>query len=217
MEFRIFVKRLTIDMFMFLSLLVSVLFFAQQMIPFVNAAIKLNALNMQTFSYIIYTILLVLLPFFFLFHIEKYDKGLVLRVILYSLAGIIIVGTISDLITYRLFLDYTYTEGDTVFVNIMWNMPNLIGVLMSAIIAFLYLRLGKWIRRRRKISLKLFFAVFLCSFIVPFIYTLIVTNALPRETWLEKALFIMTEYILLLVSLSICSTSHSLWKQHVLL
>lgn len=215
MEFRIFVKRLTIDMFMFLALLFALLFFYQQMVPFTRAAFILKAFNAQTASYLIYTIFLLMLPLFFLMRFKKHDKSLMLRGLFYSFAAIIAIGTISDLVTHNFFMNYNYTEGDTVFVNIMWNMPNLFGVALSTVVCVLYACLGKWVRRRRKITLHLFIGIFVACFIVPFIYTFITTGMLPRETWLEKALFIMSEYLLITVSLSICSTSHSLWRRHV--
>ncbi len=215
MEFRIFVKRLTVDMFMFFALLISALFFYQQMVPFIRAAFLLKALNAQTLSYILYTILILILPLFFLMNFKRHDKSLMLRGLFYIIAAIIAIGTISDLVINNFFIGYRYSEGDTVFVNIMWNMPNLFGVLHSAILCTLYVFLGKWVRRRRKITLYLFIGIFAASFIVPFIYTFITSGMLPRETWLEKALFIMSEYMLMVVSLGICSTSRALWKHHV--
>lgn len=215
MTFNNLVKRLTIDIFMFLALLLSLVFFWYQMIPFIKAAILLDAVNMQTVSYLAYSILLICMPLFFLLVQRTIEKGLLLRYMFYGFSAVILLGTISDIIKYHGFINYNFMEGDAVFINMIFNMPNLFGVLASILLAILYFQLGKSIRRNRKKSLMLFMAIFSVSFILPFLVSFILTGLMPRATWLEKAAYIISEHILLLVSLCICATSRTLWKKHI--
>ncbi len=215
MAFQELIKRLFIDLLVLFALLLNVYFLYSQMLPFLRAAILLGYLNGQTICYMLYSVLLFLLPFVLLFGVRSLSKPRALRSLFYAFAATILAGTVSDLISYNFFLGYTFSEGDTVFVNIMWNIPNIWGALFSVLIAVLYLFLGKRIKRRRKISYYLYLAIFILSTLIPFIYTYAASGMLPRASWLQKAVFIIPEQFLLLISLTVCVSDRSLWKKHV--
>ena len=215
MYFYQFIKRLTIDIIMFFAVVISLFFLFDQMIPFIKSAVSLHVMNWQTIPYMIYALLLILLPVTLLSHSMRISKTRLLRAIFFCFAATILIGSVGDLITYRFFIGYNFSEGDAVFVNILWNMPNLLGVLFSLIIAVLYIALGIQIRYKRRVSYILYLVIFLLSALAPFLYTYIATGYLPRETWIKKAAFIIPEQLLILISLSICVTSRELWVKHI--
>lgn len=215
MYFYTLIKRLIIDIFEFLAAVLCIAFLFRQIWPFTAAAISLKMLNGATVSYIIYSVLLLLLPVFLLSYSGKIYKVTLLRALFYAFGAVILFGTANDLIACRGFINYTYTEGDAVFVNIMWNMPNLFGVIISIAVSVLFFELGKWIKRKRRVSYVLFLSIVFFTVFVPFIATYATTGYLPRSTWLKKAAFIIPEYLLLTVSLSICCSSRELWTQHI--
>ncbi len=209
------VKRLIIDSFIFFAMLINLYFLYSQMLPFAKAAITLNYVNGQTVLYMAYSILLFLLPLVLLLSNIYPSKAQVLRMLFYSFAAVITIGTVSDLITYNFFVGYSFREGDTVFVNIMWNIPNILGVLLSGVIAILYVFLGKWIKRRRTISYFLYLAIFILSLAIPFAYAFFINGMAPRGTWIQKAAFVYLEQFFILVSLTICASSRSIWSKHI--
>ena len=62
MYFLEIVKRLTIDVFTFLAIVVNGLLLYFQMVPFVRAAVSLKMLNAQTISFLLFTIMMLVLP-----------------------------------------------------------------------------------------------------------------------------------------------------------
>ena len=215
MVFEEMLKRLLIDLFELCAIIICLLFLYTQMLPFVNAAIALDYINGQTISYTLYSLLLLILPATMLFGFPYILKAHALRIIFYSIAAIIVIGTVSDLIMYKFFIGYTFAEGNTVFVNIMWNMPNIWGALFSFVIAALYVLLGKWIKRARRLPYLIFICIFVLSAALPFLITYFSSASLPRASWLQKALFIIPEQFLILLSLTVCSSSRQLWNLHV--
>lgn len=215
MSFQELIKRLFIDIAAFFALALNLYFLYSQMIPFLNAALALNYLNGQTICYMAYSVLLMLFPAILLFGAPVISKPKALRILFYAFAAVLFAGSVSDLISYNFFLGYTFIEGHTVFVNIMWNMPNIWGVLFSLVIATLYALLAYWIKKRRKISYFLYLSIFILSVAIPLIYTYFTSSALPRDSWMQKAVLIIPEQFLILISLSVCASSRSLWKKHV--
>lgn len=215
MQFSNLVKRLLIDIFEFLAATACVLFLYNEIIPFAEAALELKMLNGATAFYIIYALFLFLLPIVMLSYSGKFQKPKLMRTLFYSFGAVIILGTIYDLITYRAFIGYTFNEGDPVFVNIMWNAPNFFGVFLSIVSSVLFFTLGKYITQKRRISYALFVAIVFVAIIVPFIYTFITAGSLPRSSWLDKAVYIVPEYLFLFVSFSICASSRELWMNHM--
>ena len=209
------VKRVTIDVCEFMALLLGLLFFYFKMYSFVNAAVKLGYVNGQTISYLIYAILLILLPIVLLVCFRRLNKASILRLMFYAFATVILVGTVFDIITYRGFTDYMFIEGDAVFVNLMWNMPNMYGVCHSIIMIVLYVLLGKQVKRTRRLSLILLITIFIMTNIPPFIYSFAASGTWPRETFLQKSIYILAIQIFLLAAFSIAATSRTLWKQHI--
>lgn len=215
MIFEQMIKRLATDAFMFFALLVNLYFLYSQMFSFVYAAIILGYVNGQTVSFTIYTLLLFCLPLVLLLSRVRPSKPQILRILFYCFAAVIMAGTICDLVTYNFFNDYSFKEGDTVFVNIMWNMPDLWGALFSLVISVLYFNLGIWIKRRRTISLWIYLSIFILTCIVPFLYTFLASGTLPRITWMQKALFLSIEQFLILLGFSVCASSRTLWAKHL--
>ena len=209
------VKRVAIDICEFMALAMGILFFWVKMIPFIQAALLLNYINGQTVSYLIFSLLLILLPILLLYVFKKANKGTVLRRLFYSYAAVLICGTIFDAITYKCFIGYTFKEGDAIFINLMWNMPNLLGIIMSVIVAALYILLGKQIKRTRRLSYVLYITTFLVSHIPPYVYSLLTEGRFPGDTYMQKSLYVIAIQLLILGALSIAATSRTLWKQHV--
>lgn len=215
MYFLEIVKRLTIDIFTLLAIVLNCLFLYFQMLPFARAAFLLHMLNVQTVTFMIFTLLMLILPIVMLFKGDYFPKKNVLSVLFYLFAAVILIGTAADLISFRGFSGYTYSEGDAVFVNIMWNIPSLAGVGVSILIAALYCVLANKIKHVRRASLILLLTVFILSSAIPFAYAYFFHGILPRQTWLEKAAFIIPEYILLLVAFSVSASSRKLWVKHI--
>lgn len=209
------VKRVAIDVCEFMALLLGLLFFYFKMYSFVHAAVMLGYVNGQTISYMIYAILLVLLPIVLLVCFRRLNKASILRLMFYAFAAVILVGTVFDVITYNWFNDYMFIEGDAIFVNLLWNMPNMYGVVHSVIMAILYIALGKQIKRKRRLSLILLIVIFILSNIPPVIYAFVTSGTWPRETYLQKSIYVLAIQIFLLAAFSIAATSRSLWKQHI--
>ena len=208
-------KRVSIDISEFLSLLMGILFYYFKMGAFIHAAIMLGYINGQTVSYLLYSFILLILPAVLLSAFKRLDKGLLLRYIFYAHAAIILMGTFFDIHTYNCFIDYTFIEGDAIFVNLLWNMPNMLGVIMSVIISILYITLGKQIRKKRRISYILYFITFILSHLPPIIYSFATIGTWPRETYLQKSLYVMVIQLMVLVAFSIAATSRTLWKNHI--
>ncbi|MBO5059795.1 MAG: hypothetical protein J6C82_02615 [Clostridia bacterium] len=215
MAFYQLIKRLTIDIFLLFALIMSLLFLYTQIIPFYTSARALGYINGQSISYMTFSILYLLLPFCLIWNSPRFNKRKCLKIICYAISAAILIGTICDLISFGGFRDYAFTEGDMIFINILWNMPNIWGALFSIIISVMYFLLGKKIVRKRREPYGIYLAIFILSVFVPFIYTYFTTGMLPRETFLHKALFIIPEQLFILVSLSISASSRSLWCEHV--
>ena len=209
------VKRVAIDICEFMALAMGILFFWVKMVPFINAALLLNYINGQTISYLVFALLLIALPIILLYVFKKANKAVILRRLFYCYAAVIICGTIFDAVTYKFFVGYKFMEGDAIFVNLMWNMPNIGGIIMSVIVATLYILLGKQIKRTRRLSYVLYVITFLTSHVPTFIYTFFATGGLPRDTYLQKSLYVIAIQLLILGALTLAASSRSLWKQHV--
>ena len=209
------VKRVSIDVCEFMALLLGLLFFYFKMYSFVHAAVMLGYVNGQTVTYLIYAILLVLLPIVLLVCFRRLNKASILRLMFYAFAVVILVGTVFDIVTYDWFIDYMFIEGDAVFVNLMWNMPNMFGIVHSVLMATLYFMLGKQIKRKRRLSLVLIITIFILSNVPPIIYSFASSGTWPRETFLQKSIYILAIQIFLLAAFSIAATSRNLWKQHI--
>ena len=209
------VKRVAIDFCEYIALGLGVLFFSAKMIPFVTAAISLGYVNGQTISYLIFSILLILLPIILLCGFKKHSKRTILRWLFYSFSIIIVCGTIFDMFTFKFFIGYTFKEGDAIFVNLLWNMPNIGGIILSAVVAAMYYFLGKQIKRNRRISFMLYVATVAMSHIPTFVYTFFATGSVPRDTYLQKSLYVIAIQLLILGALALAATSRTLWRRHI--
>ena len=209
------VKRVAIDFCEYIAAGLGILFFSSKMIPFINAALALGYVNGQTISYLIFSILLILLPLVLLCGFKTLSKRTILRWLFYSFAIIILCGTIFDIITFKCFVGYTFREGDAIFVNLLWNMPNIGGIIISVIVAALYYFLGKQIKRTRRTSFMLYIATVVMSHAPTFIFTYFSTGSVPRNTYLQKSLYVIAIQLLLLGAFSLAATSRTLWRRHI--
>ena len=209
------VKRVSIDVFEFLALLMGIMFYYLKMTPFVKAAIALNYVNGQTVSYLIFSILLIIVPIALLACFRRVNKASVMRYIFYAFGVVILTGTVFDILTYNWFIDYTFVEGDAIFVNLMWNMPNITGIVFSILVSLLYFLLGKQIKRTRRLSCLLYMAIFLLSHVPPIVVSFITTGELPRDIFLQKSLFVLMIQLFTLAAITIAATSRTLWKRHI--
>ena len=209
------VKMVTIDLLEFVAILMGVLFYYYKMVPFVNAALILGYVNGQTVFYALFALLLVILPSILLIRFKRYNKAKVLRYIFYAYAAVIIGGTVCDMISYDCFINYTFKEGDAIFVNLMWNMTSFKGVVMSAVVAGLYIILGKQIKRSRTKSFALYIMVFIMSHLPAYVHSFALTGAIPRSTFLQKSLYVIAIQLLILAAFSVAATSRSVWSKQI--
>lgn len=209
------VKRVSIDILEFLALVMGILFYYFKMNSFVRAAISLGYVNGQTVSYLLFSILLIALPIILLSSFATLNKGSLLRYLFYGFGIIIIFGTICDIITYKGFYNYIYMEGDTIFTKLMWNMPNMLGVVCSVAVAMLYFALGKQIKRKRRVSYALYIAIFILSHFPAILYSLVTTGAFPQDTYLQKSLYVIAIQLLILGAFTLAASSRTLWKGHI--
>lgn len=209
------IKRVSIDIAEYLALTMGVLFYYYKMGSFIHAAIMLGYVNGQTVSYLLYSFVLILLPIALLYCFKRLQKASVLRWIFYAHAAVIFLGTYYDIRKYNWFIDYTFLEGDAIFVNLLWNMPNALGIVMSITIGALYIVLGKLIKKKRRLSYITYFTITLLSHLPPIIYSFATIGTWPRETYLQKSIYVMAIQILILIAFSIAATSRSLWSKHI--
>lgn len=215
MFFRQMVKGVTIISFEVLAAVLNLIFISTKVITFARSAAKFGYINTRFFAYIVFVLALQALPVILLLNHRNLPKGKALRTVFYTLAAALFVGTLCDIIVFKGFLGYTFQEGDFVFINVFWNMPHIGGAIFSLLISALYFLLGLWIKRRRKVAYILYVAIFILSAAVPFISTMLVPGTVLRIAFLEKAVFILTEQLLLLVSLSICVSSRDTWVSYI--
>lgn len=215
MYFKELIKRLTIDFFFFISAVLGLIFLCTQMISFISAAVALKMINVQIVTYTLYTFLLTAVPIWLLTNPQKISKRRTLGNLFYALAAVIAVGAMGDMISYRGFVGYVFSEGDAVFVNLLWNIPNLFGIVLSLFLAAVYVYLGGKIRTVRRASYTAYLCITLIISVLPFAYSFAVNGDFPRKTWLEKSVFIIPMHLSMLTALSVAVSSRKLWTQHI--
>ena len=190
--------------FKFITLLSSVIIWAlyayYKLSEFIEAAISLKYINVQTVSCVLYSILLVLLPAAAIF-LSRSVRKKILMWVCFCLAAVIMVGAIGDLFTYKLFRSYTFFAGDANFCNILLGIPNLYGTICCILISLLYLFLGIHIMKNRGIACLLYLLIFLIGAAAPFIYSYNSWGGFPRHSWLLKAAFIIPHQACVLLAL----------------
>ncbi len=215
MFFRQMIKGVTIISFEILAAVLNLVFIFSKIITFTRSAVELGYINTRFLAYILFVLALQALPIILMTNHRKFRKRTALRAVFYTLSAALFIGTLCDLVVFKGFLNYSFQEGDFIFINIFWNMPHIGGAIFSILISILYFLLGIWIKRRRKVAYILYVAIFILSAVVPFISTSLVPVTVLRIAFLEKAIFILTEQLLLLVSLSICVSSRDTWVSYI--
>ena len=214
--FSLTIRRLAVNFFKFLSIIIWVPFFFITVWPFIRAAIKLNYINFQTVGYIIYTVLLLLLAIALYLSPRIVNKWVLIHGICYAMAAIIVITAIADLISYKAFIGYRFNDSDAIFVNLVMNSPDWIGVVGCVVLAALYVFFaGALYSERKWLALLVFILIFIVDGIFPIIYSTQVLGIAPRSAWLKKALFILPQQFFIITSLGISATSWDLWSTNI--
>lgn len=215
MDFFTYHMRKLVSFFHFLSIAIWFLFLYFKLWVFINAAVVLKTLNIQTVSFIVYSFLLVLFPATLIYSPKRGSKKKIFNFIFYFISIVILAGAIGDLFTYNLFRDYTYTVGDAVFCNILLGVPNIYGTICCLILSLAYFIFGKYLTENKTTACLAYLSVILIGITPALIYSFSSWGGFSRSAWVEKAAFIAAHQICLFISFLIASTSSRLWREHI--
>jgi hypothetical protein len=185
---------------LFASVAIWVLYVYFKLSEFIEAALSLKYITVQTVSFVLYSVLLVFLPATAIF-LPRFLRKSFLKWVCFCLSAVVMVGAIGDLFTYNFFRDYTFFRGDAIFCNILLGIPNLYGTICCILISLLYLFLGIHIMKNRGIACLLYLLIFLIGAAAPFIYSYTSWGGFPRHSWLLKAAFIIPHQACVLLAL----------------
>ena len=208
------IKRNLISFFICASIAIWFLYLYLQLWDFIKAAISLKYVNVQTVSFSVYSFLLVFLPSAIIYS-PRQSKNNLFKTVCFCISATLLIGTIGDVITYNFFKDYSFLEGDAIFCNIVVSIPNMYGVLCCLILSFAYALFGLCLTKNRVASFFLYLLIFLIIAVPPFLYSFNTWGGFPRQTWVEKAAFIIPHQACLLLSLLLANTSEFIWKEHI--
>lgn len=214
MDYSTNIRRTLASFLLFVSVALWFLYLYFKLWSFIKAAIAMNYLNVQTVSFIVYSFALILFPSAIIYSPNHSKKNL-FRFVCLLLSSSLLVGVVGDMITYNFFIDYTFMEGDAIFSNIVISIPNMYGVLCCLIIALAYAIIGFNIKERRILSTLMYALIVLMVIIPPFLYSFISWNGYPRQTWVEKAAFIVPHQICLLFSIILSCSSELIWDENM--
>ncbi len=206
-------KRLTlvlIDILQFMAIAIWFLFLYYVLWSFVLNAIRLDYVNFQTAGYTAYAFLLQIFTVMIAWK-TKFDKAILFRLVTWLLALSILVCTTADIIKYNAFIGYNINYAHAIFVKLVEEMPNMVGVVVCIILSILYFLFGLYAPKSMSKGLLLYFLIFFFDGILPIIYSYITTNAYPRKVWLKRAAFILPQQFFILVSFIISSLDKELW------
>jgi len=213
MGFFRYVKYVLIDICEFLAIALWFAYLYFSLWSFINAAIAMNVVDVQKVSYVLYSLLFLLLPTFFNWSPSRLNKQTLLRGISIAYALVLLVGTVADFISFNFFIDYTFIEGDAVFVNLIMNMPNMGGAIICLIMAALYVAFGFTVTEKPVVAYIIFFSIFFLDAILPFLISLGIYGSMPRLTWIKKSLFLLPMQFLNLLALTLAVTSREYWRK----
>ena len=214
MDYTTYIRRSLISFLTCASIAIWFLYLYFELWDFIRAAISLKYVNIQTVSFSIYSFFLVLLPSAIVYS-PRHSKKNLFKAICFGISASLLLGTIGDIITYNFFKDYTFLEGDAIFCNIVVSIPNMYGVLCCLILSFAYALFGIYLTENRIASFFLYLLIFLIIATPPFIYSFSTWGGFPRQTWVQKAAFIIPYHACLLLSLLLASTSKFIWREHI--
>ncbi len=206
------IRKLT-SISLFSSIGIWILYVYFKLYEFIEATVLLRYIKVQNISFILYSILLVLLPAATIYSPTRSRKKLFKR-ICFCLSAVILIGAIGDLVTYKFFINYTFFKGDAIFCNIVLGIPNIYGTICCLLLSLAYFLLGIYITENRFVSFILYLFIFLIGAIPPFVYSLNTWGGYPRQVWLEKAAFIIPHQACLLFALFMTLISSLLWKNY---
>lgn len=214
MNFSTLIRRIFMDFFKFLAIAIWFFFLYYKLWPFVNAAIKLHQINFQSISYMGYTLFLLFLPIALLWS-PPFNKLTLLRFICNVTAFFLLLGTIADFFVFHPFLSYTFKEGDMIFCNIISGIPGYLGSISCILMAVAYFFFGMEIAHNRAIAYLLFILILALNVAPAFLYSYYLTGFMPRDTWIEKAAFIVPQQLFIVISLSFSVGSKDLWMKNI--
>lgn len=214
MDYTTHIKRTLSSFFQFLAVAMWFLYLYFKLWDFAKAAIMLRYINVQTVSFILYSFILILLPASIIYT-PRHSKDKLFRFIGFSMAVVLVVGAVGDLITYNFFSGYTFREGDAVFCNIVVSVPNLCGTFCCFILAAAYALFGVYMTKNRLLAYLLYLTIFLIGLISPFMYAYVSWGGFPRQTWVEKSAFIIPHQLCMFLSFTMLVGSDLLWREHI--
>lgn len=206
------VKFISISVLHFLAIALWFFYLYYSLWPFISAAISLNYVNFQTCSYMVYSFLFLFLPVVFMWSPPKWlNKRLLIRILCFAFALVMVVGSVADLIKYKAFIGYTFTEGDAIFVNLIMNLPNIWGVVFCIILAVLYFVVGLNIAENPPVACLSYGLIFVIDAIIPVLWAICIGNTLPRLTWIQKSMYLLPIQLFLLISMILALHPHRFW------
>ena len=214
MEYSSNIRRGLIGFFRFFSVAVWFLYIYFKLWDFVKAAIALQYVNVQTVCFSLYSVLIVLIPAAILY-LPKFSKRKLFMAISFAIALTLFIGATGDLFTYSFFIDYEFMEGDAIFCNIILSIPNIYGVLLCYLLAGLYVLFGINIIDHRYRTFFIYLFIFIIGYAPAYIYSYLAWGGYPRQTWIEKAAFLIPHQLSMLICFALSFTSQFLWEERI--
>ena len=98
------------------------------------------------------------------------------------------------------------------FDYLVWDSYDLYGIFFSTLEAVLYFALGYFVDKKRKTTVKIFWAMLFFCIVLPFIYVYLISGTRAFSSlWLQKNTILFAAGIFMGAGLTIASTSHHLW------
>lgn len=208
-----YIKYILIDILEFLAIALWFAYLYFSLWSFIRAAVALNCVDVQKVSYVVYSVLFLLLPTVFAWSPSRLNKRTLLRIVCFGFALVLIVGTIADLITFKGLIGYTFVEGDAVFVNLIMNLPNLWGAVFCLVLAGLYIAFGINITERPLVAYLIFLSIFIIDAVLPFLISFGLYDMMPRLTWIKKSMFLLPIQFLILLTMTFGITARKYWAK----
>lgn len=195
-----YLKRIIIDVCLFLALALGILFFSKVFIDFLISLFHFDdKINIPSIVYIIQRFLYALLPLIILTNKMPFQKIKIIKVLFYILGGCYILGntwifyflnhhSFSDLLTASTpvwFADESLLqsietahkvcrsyqyEHALVFNYLIWDSYNLFGIVFSFIQGFLLIRMGYLIEDHKANVVRRFLIISILSLAIPILY-----------------------------------------------
>ena len=219
MDYNSHVKRTLISFFQFSAIALwfvylwfSLFSFAEAVGKYIKSASFYMSIPLIVFF--IYSIALVFLPVVIIYlpRRSRHSKARLFKLVTYSIAAILIVGTIADLWIYKFFIGYEFKQGDPIFCNLIVYLHNIYGSICCIVMALAYVLFGKYLTKNRLIAYLLYLLIFLLE-VAPL--TFAYYNNTLYEALIKKAALILPHQLSLLISLTLAFPSEILWTERI--